>query len=767
MLLYLALLLFCIVGFVCLLRWMKGSGRRLFNDVAVCASFLVLFFWEYTAFKFCTEQYVEVVIFLLVSLQILILFYEIYSKKYAKFTYFAAKVFFVVMVLEATVFNFPAFYLWTGNYEETALLMSDAEVEGNGTWILNEENDTLTIESGQEVSLYFPVINQPVGTIYVDVEYSEKAFTLEMSVDATDETHQTFREDIISGTIYRFEENSQTVLCHLSGDVGALRIYFSAGEDNSTISISNIRINVPVSFDISVLRVFLLWILPLMAYSLVNLGAFRKSIREERKNLDMLSMGIFLIVAMMAVLCVIPKITAENLLEVFCSDTGDQITQELVDAFEAGSVSLLIEVDESLEEMSNPYDRGLREAEGVTYKWDHVYYNGKYYSYYGIAPVLLFFLPFHLLTGYYFSTKMAVLIFSVVGMWFLLKIYKTIVRKWFDSLPLGLIFGAEVVLMCSCGIYYALSRPKFYELAVACAFMFLTMGVYFLLSSNILGDGRISKFRMVFASAFLGLAVLSRPTMALYCVCACVFFVFGFKKWRSTEHGVISYWLAALLPMALLACVQMAYNYARFGSLLEFGIKYSLTVNDFTNVQFHIIYVLILIYNYLLAPVKISAEYPFISADFSRLGLNGYFFKDNGNTAGLIFMALPIFAYFLTGRAIKKLPRERKGSALALVGLPCVVMPLIAICAAWSSGYSLRYFADFSWEIVMGALIIFFFLYSKCEDTTKKRFAIYFIIFSAICAIIINSVQIYNVCYSEKKYPYMAYELTQLIAFWK
>ncbi len=684
-----------------------------------------------------------------------------------RFIHFAVKAFFIVMLLEITIFNFPSFHLWLGDYEETALSLSDAEIEGNGTWIYDENNGTITIESGQEISIYFPSINQPMGTIYMDAEFSEEAFTLDVSVDATDETCQTFREDVITQTIYRFEDNSQIALCHLSGDVGSIRINLSAGEDDSTITISNIKINVPVPFSISFMRVILLWGLSVLAYALVNVKLFKHSAAQEPQWLYLLTSSVFLIAVMSAALCVVPKISAENLREVFCSEEGDQVTQELVDAFEAGSVSLLIDVDESLAEMSNPYDRGLRDAEGVTCKWDHVYYEGKYYSYYGIAPVLLFFLPFHLLTGYYFSTEMAVLIFSVVGIWFLLKIYNAIVEKWFGSLPVGLVFAGELVLVVACGIFYPLSRPKFYELAVACAFMFLTAGVYFLLTSNILGDGRIKKSRLALSSTFLALSVLSRPTMAVYCICACVFYLIGFKKFRNTEHGVISYWVCALLPMALLGSVQMAYNYARFGSVFEFGIKYSLTINDFTNVQYHTIYVLILIYNYLLAPVKLSADYPFISADFTRLGVNGYFFKDTGNTAGLLFMALPVFAYLLAGRAIKKLPKEKRAETVIPLGLSCVIMPLVTICAAWSSGYSMRYLVDFSWEIIIGALLIIFYLYSKCKDMTKKRFAVYFMTFSAIAAIVINSVQIYNVCYSQGKYPYMAYELEQLIAFWR
>lgn len=37
----------------------------------------------------------------------------------------------------------------------------------------------------------------------------------------------------------------------------------------------------------------------------------------------------------------------------------------------------------------------------------------------------------------------------------------------------------------------------------------------------------------------------------------------------------------------------MIYNYARFGSVFDFGIQYSLTINDFTAAQYHTHFVLI------------------------------------------------------------------------------------------------------------------------------------------------------------------------------
>lgn len=766
--LYLGLLAFSICLGIAVLGWIRKGTYREKNLKIIYAVLPAILLPEGLLLWRCSATYREILLFLLVCCQMFLLLLALYRKKQRRIIYFTAKVLLIVMVCEATIFNFPAFHLWTGGYEERTLPISEADIEGKGTWLLNQEKDELFIQNENEVMLYFSHIGQPVGTISADVWFGDQTFTVDMITDITDETHESFRYDAVCQKIYRFEPDSQTALCHLSGDVGVLRIKFTSDQEDAQYTVSNIRINVPVAFSVSVVRVFMLCLLSVLVYAFTHCGVFLSSLRENGWIFDSLSVAAYLIAAILAAICIFSKINVQEPLDILCKSTGDQMTQELVDAFEAGSVSLLYTPSEKLEALSNPYDRGLRDGSGAPYKWDHVYYEGKYYSYYGIAPVVLLFMPFHLLTGYYFSTNMAVLLFSIIGLWFLIRLYATAMKKWFDTLPMGIVFGGELVMVCACGIWYALSRPKFYEIAVSCAFMFLTMGVYFLFSSNILGDGRISRLRLTASSVFLALSVLSRPTMAVYCICACLFYAAGFKKWRAKkEKGTVSYWLFAMLPMVLLGLVQMAYNYARFGSVLEFGIGYSLTINDFTHVQYHTIYVLILLYNYLLAPVKLTAGYPFISADFSRLNANGYFFKDTGNTPGLLFLALPVAAYLLAGKALKQLPREKRAGALTLIGLPCVVMPLVTIFAAWNSGYAVRYFADFSWEIIFGAILILFYLYRNCTDDTKKRFTVYFMAVSVVCAVVVNAVQVYNFCFSQAAYPYLAYELERIFAFWK
>ena len=64
-----------------------------------------------------------------------------------------------------------------------------------------------------------------------------------------------------------------------------------------------------------------------------------------------------------------------------------------------GRLDLRQDPPEELLALDNPYDSTAREAAQVNSLWDHAYYNGRYYVYFGIVPCLLFQLPFEAVTG--------------------------------------------------------------------------------------------------------------------------------------------------------------------------------------------------------------------------------------------------------------------------------------------------------------------------------------------------------------------------------
>ncbi len=282
----------------------------------------------------------------------------------------------------------------------------------------------------------------------------------------------------------------------------------------------------------------------------------------------------------------------------------------------------------------------------------------------------------------------------------------------------------------------------------------------------------------------LALGVLCRPTLAVYCICAVLFLIMAAFRYRSGgelctggtfgKKG-LGYLACAFVPMLCLGAVQMWYNTARFGSPLDFGIQYSLTINDFTRSEFHFQFVWMALYNYLFNAPIFTAEYPFIHTDFQDMQASGFFYIDvpaTANTSGLLFLALPVFGYLLAGKAWKGLqtPAARLQS-LVYIGLPCVVMPLVIIASVWESGYAVRYMLDFSWEVVLGALAILFFLYHKTEQQVVRRILKGLLCFSMVWALVVSGVQSANQMFryasEHYDYPEVMYSIEQMIAFWR
>ena len=249
----------------------------------------------------------------------------------------------------------------------------------------------------------------------------------------------------------------------------------------------------------------------------------------------------------------------------------------------------------------------------------------------------------------------------------------------------------------------------------------------------------------------------------------------GKKKQCIFTASGVRYLVCAIAPMAVLGLAQMWYNYDRFGNPFEFGIQYSLTINDFTKAQFHPRLSLIALYNYLFNPPVFSASYPFVSTEFQFLDTNGFFYEDRIstlNSSGLFFLALPMFAYFIAGKALKRIPeKKKKFQAMAYVGIPCVIIPVVIIASVWESGYAVRYMVDFSWQSILGAYAIIFYIYSKVNDKTKRDFIRKFICFSVLWTLVVSGTQSVNQAFrygtANMDHPNVAYETEQLYAFWK
>lgn len=99
------------------------------------------------------------------------------------------------------------------------------------------------------------------------------------------------------------------------------------------------------------------------------------------------------------------------------------------------------DVPQSLLDLENPYDTTARtvasQASGDHYRWDVAFFNGHYYVYFGIVPLLLMYLPFRAFFDAPFPSVFGIIIFATVFAVGVLKLLEIIANKYFRKISVG------------------------------------------------------------------------------------------------------------------------------------------------------------------------------------------------------------------------------------------------------------------------------------------------------------------------------------------
>ncbi len=658
---------------------------------------------------------------------------------------------------ELLVCNFHSFHLLGGEYEETALDLSAETVTVTG----GSNDAPLTTKDGGTVTVTVKDVNRPVGTVRVAVAFSEKANSATVKISAKDVTQAaTFRSNVADGQIIRGDERSSYMVLDLTGDVSELKFAVTVPK-GGMVTVESITLNEKIPLQFSALRLILFVLGCMAVYALVTFPSMKKSYGESRATLRYAALGLtaLLVLGAFAMTGASMYDQTGSVSTGWKNESGNQITQEIVDAFRAGQVHLLDEPSKELLEMENPYDWSARREQGVSAKWDHLLFEGKYYSYYGIAPVLLLYLPYTAITGYYFPVAESILLFGGLGMIFLTLLFLEFAELFGKKLPNSMLLATLVILQLSSGVWYNFVYDNFYEIAQASGFMFTCAGFFFLLRSRVVGEGKIKYRHMILATMCLSWAVLCRPTLALYCIVACIFLAFGFVKHRgeirschtdpvkqkkALKAGTVKYLLSALVCFVVIGGIQVVYNIARFGNPLDFGIQYSLTINDFTRSQYHTDFVMIGIYNFLLAFPQIRPEFPYVASNFSTLSTNGYYYVANRNAVGLFWRALPSLGYLGVVPAWRTLSKQEKVQALCLLVPTCVIAPLVIIFSIWESGYGVRYCCDFAWQFILGGAAVLYLIYVRVAEGQGKTILRNAFTVAMVLAVVVNGAMLYE-----------------------
>ena len=426
----------------------------------------------------------------------------------------------------------------------------------------------------------------------------------------------------------------------------------------------------------------------------------------------------------------------------------------LVDAFRAGQLHLPVTPHPELLALPDPYDPVANAA----YRWgDLSLYDRKYYLYFGPTPVITLYLPYRLLTGAHPSDWQAILVFMFGALIFATLVLADIRKRWFPRSPEWMFDVSLLVLGFGSLAPFLLRRPMVYEAAIASAVFFLMGGIYCLHSATV--EERPSPWRLALGSLFLGLAVGCRPHFALTGI------LLPLVLWKLWRAGAVAGWrrfwkLSFVLALPFVACglMLLAYNYARFGSIFEFGMSYQLTghvnparAGQSPAVPFRTI--ITNLYAYLVRLPSFDHKFPFFHMPSGPIppAIAPYSFHAFETTLGALWAApyLWLFlpgAYLLADYVIQRMrsakpadsglepgPYSRWPYAALLVGLPPAV-----ILAGLSTfgGTTMRYVADFALPLLLLASIVWLQISTSSLSLGVKRILNSVAIFLAVVTVL-------------------------------
>ena len=662
---------------------------------------------------------------------------ELLKKKAVKRSLIGFLLSFIILMLEIFVFNYRAFPNRGESFNVSAseTTISSVSLVENQNYEITEKRFpiiTINFDEEKEINSIAPFIDFEDPLVYrYEISVAGYYYSNERKVSVNTNSYLEFNE----------EEWTRYYLPEFNHPVKQIELKFiSIGNFNvDTIkglkfTFNNITFNEKIPFHFSLLRFFGLNLIVGGVYLLSLLFADRvkKTVEGIQGPNKILKLVLNILVYSLPIIgAILIYAFYGNFAHTFASiDTGTQISKELVDAFMKGHVYLDEQPSEALLALSNPYDPNARS--GIWYLWDHLLYGDKYYSYYGITPVFLLFLPFRLIFGKYLYDAYGVLLFTIVGLVFMAFSYEAFIKnmKLKHEFPLAIKYILYLILALGSGALFQVIRPYFYEVSTSAAYMCMMIGLFHMIKSGIFIENEQKKYfyyHLAFASLWIALAVLSRATMALYAAVHVGYLIYYFIRNMRTmnKKQIILFFTLSLMPYVIFGSIQVIYNYLRFGSFFDFGIQYSLTIADFKNMPFHFGNVLTSLYNFLLAPASVGTNPFFVWGNCSRFG-SAYYFFETGATIGL-FYRMPIIFVLCVLPFLLKYSKKERIEHIFTRWLPCVIIPIIQVAITWQSGYAIRYYSDFSWPILMFAIFTLIRFYDENiqnEGTEKVTFVI-------------------------------------------
>ena len=448
-------------------------------------------------------------------------------------------------------------------------------------------------------------------------------------------------------------------------------------------------------------------------------------------------------------------------------DKYDFYSLDFVKAISNGNFYLNKIPSKKLMNLDNPYDTSARGEFNIVrekeYVWDSALYNGKFYVYFGILPVLILFLPYHLFTGNFLISAVGVLIFSILSAIAIKKLVEIVFDMFFREVKFKYLVLSLIITLFGSQILILNGIPRFYEVPIAAGLFFSVSGVCLVLSS--ICNDKYRYMKIFFGSTCLALSVACRPTDLLVSLIVLPLFLNLFISNIKNKSNIIKNILSIAIPYTIVGCLLMYYNYIRFGSILEFGAKYQLTINDMLHLSNRGATIFVGIVCNLFSLPIIYPNFPFISNHNNLITFNGFYYIEN--MIGGLFILVPIcFIIFKLPTILKKSEKKELKSFIIIFLIVGFMICLLSIIMA---GSMQRYIVDYAWIIIIVSICIFMesqnlYKTEEAKNILKKIFSIItiWIVLINLCAGIVSEKSFFKL-----NSPNEYYKIKYLVDFWE
>jgi hypothetical protein len=292
--------------------------------------------------------------------------------------------------------------------------------------------------------------------------------------------------------------------------------------------------------------------------------------------------------------------------------------QRLADAFARGQTYLVERPDASLLALPDPYDPIANRPFALH---DASLFDGRYYLYWGPVPALVIAAINAMSHARSVPDQTVVFTASCGTVVFAALLVLRLWRRHFADQPAWTPALGVLLVGLATPTPFNLARPMIYEASIHAAQMFFVAGLYFALLGLDRPADRIRPRSVAllisgtcFACAF---GCRASVALAVVAVAACV-------CWRALRtptqeperrRSFVLAAIAFLLPLYAGAFALAGYNFARFGSPLEFGIRYQLAGFNSPKEYPRLVgvrYIGSNLASYLFEPVPESELFPFV-----------------------------------------------------------------------------------------------------------------------------------------------------------